>query len=165
MSKTLELPSIEITRSSIDPDVWLAEQTLTSPAVPLMWEGHTVITSPEHLAVILSTLRPGGFGLVHWQGFEPTLWSQTMRVDENRWIVEASEGTSDGFVKRVYRDATGGYPQRQDSDHQLHDCERFNSYAAAAVMWSWAHGVLPEGLSRTLNFLSPSERQKLGLND
>lgn len=148
----------------IDVDAWL--ETQTQPRVPLIWEhdSEVEVRNAEHLSVLLSSLAEGDHGLVRWHGDTPPLWAQTMRVDDNRWIIEAFDGADDGFVQRVFRGEPGDYPPRGDRDRDLHPFEQFPPYAAAAVIWSWLHGALPEGCARTLNYLSPSDRRRWGLD-
>ena len=56
-------------------------------------------------------------------------------------------------------------PPRADGDDDLHPFEKFPPLVVASVIWAWEHGSLPEGYARTLNYLSPRDRRRWGLDD
>ncbi|WP_126688338.1 hypothetical protein [Nocardioides ferulae] len=68
------------------------------------------------------------------------------------WVVDAHDGTPDGFAKRVYRGGPGDYP-KPSGRRPAFDFKLWQSYAAADLMWTWLHGSLPEGCSRTMRHM------------
>lgn len=131
----------------------------------------TAVRSAEHLAVLISALRADEFGIVERiDGRGP--WGQTARVpgddgDADSWIVELSDGSIDDFAQRAIRGAESDYPDRsgRSGPYELEPTERFRSFAAAEVLWAWEHGTLLTGITRTLKYLTYSERRSAGFAD
>lgn len=70
--------------------------------------------------------------------------------------------TPDDFAKRVFRGSPGDYP-KLSGRWPAFDFEVWKSIAAADVMWTWLHGSLPKGCSRTMrHMISPIYDHGLG---
>lgn len=66
-------------------------------------------------------------------------------------MAEAHDGTPDHFARKVYRGAVGSYPKTGRSP--AFDFELWQPFAATDVIWTWLHGSLPEGCSRTMRHM------------
>lgn len=147
-----------------DLETWLSELTQTEPAIPLRWSGPrraAGVRGIEHLSVIISSLADGQFGDLTWAAGGPPMWGQSMRAGD-RWIIEVHDGSEDDFAQRVFRGDPGDYPAR-DEGRELNATETFAPLAAASILWAWQHGCLPDGLARTLKYLTPRDRRRYGL--
>ena len=112
----------------------------------------TAVRNVEHLSVLVSSLpEPGEWAVVEWSEGDVRRWCQTMRYPTG-WVVDAHDGTPDDFAKRVFRGGPGDYP-KPSGRRPAFDFELWQPYAAADLMWSWLHGSLPEGCSRTMRHM------------
>ncbi len=147
---------------------WLRTRTAASPEQPIIWCPHgsrgggEAVRSLEHLSVLISHLpEPGEWAVVEWAGGDVRRWCQTMRHPSG-WVVDAHDGTANDFAMRVFRGAPGDYPKAAGR-RPAYGFELWQPWAAADVMWTWLHGNLPEGCSRTMrHMISPVLDHGLG---
>lgn len=161
------LPSAQVS-IGIEVESWLQDLTAVSPGRPIVWcpHGHrgggVLVRNREHLSVLVSTLPdPGEWAVLEWATGDVRRWCQTMRYPSG-WVVDAHAGSPDDFAKRVYRGSPGSYP-RPSGRRPAFDFELWQPFAAADLMWTWLHGSLPEGCSRTMrHMISPVHDHGLG---
>lgn len=162
----LEIVTAPMTCLGAEVESWLLNQPLTTPEEPIRWQtaGRSCeVRNPEHLAVLVSVLDLGRFGVLERPGSGTRRWGQTMRTRDG-WIVEVHDGSDQDFAQRVHRGPNGLYPRRP-AESDLHPHELWPTGACAEVLWSWLAGGLPLGCSRTLQYLSPEQRQRYGFAD
>lgn len=140
---------------------WLQDVTEATLGQTIRWcpHGHwhsgTAVRSLEHLSVLVSRLsEPGEWAIVEWQRGDVRRWCQTMR-HPGGWVVEAHDGTPEDWSQRVFRGSPGLYPE-PSGRRPAFDFELWQPLEAAGVMWSWLHGCLPEGCSRTMRHMISS---------
>lgn len=147
-----------------DVESWLAHELQSQSERGIFWRSNVgarvTVHRFEGLAVAVSRLpRDESWGVCTWVD-GPSRWGQSMRVPGG-WIVEVHDGTVTDFAQRVFRGRPGEYLHKT-SDRLLHH-ELWSAMGAAEVLWSWMHGALPEGCSRTLDYLDEQQRRRYGV--
>jgi len=137
MSATVAEPGTQTVTPTTTADAveaWL--HASPAPDAPVLWRpwgrDGTPVRSADALAALVAALAiPGAWGVV--ERAEAAVWGQTMRVPGG-YIVEVNgEPGPESFARRVV------VPGAERETFAI-------ASEAAAVLWSWLRGGVPEGL-------------------
>lgn len=141
-----------LTRIDDQLDVWLETVTAPQPRDEWWWDPRwsgrrTGIRGPEHLAVLISSLRPDG-DFAGIADAHSTRWAQVKRLESDWWVEVQDVGSEwpDVFLPSgMAPEGATEYPTGTRPAVWTHQ-------VAAELAWAWLHGRALQGVVRVPAF-------------